>query len=121
MRSVPSKTKAESDYPQLVFRRVMRTEDNAVNYSRERIEIEIIGLRSSAAKGDSLIEIIRTVIVKEFSAQTKTWGKYDAGGTPDPNGGLRLHCQYLSTTEGFSSELDEKAHVLLFLFAFVRA
>lgn len=121
MRNTPSIGRTDADYPAIVFRRVTSSENNQVNYARERIEIEIIGLRSSSTVGDDTLESIREILLNHFSGIQRTWGKFLADGTADPTGGLRLHCNYISTVEGFSQELDEKAHILIFLFNYLRS
>lgn len=113
-------TSTESDYPFILFRRVTSSEDNQVNYAREQIELQVIGLRASATKGDSLLEEIREAILDEWMGTHKTFGAYTANGVADPTGGLRLRCQYLSTEEGFDADLQEKAHVLNFSFTYLR-
>jgi len=120
MRNVPSKTKADSDYPYIVFRSVTNLE-NQVQFARDRVEIEIIGLRSSANTGDDTLETVRNAVMNWFAWKQQTWGKFLEDGTTDPNGGLRLKCIYLSKVEGFSQELDEKSHIMLFLFTYMRA
>ncbi len=118
MRLEPT-TKTDAEYPEIVFRSVTQLE-NQVQYVRERVEIEIIGLRSSTTTGEAKLEQIRTAIMDEFPWQTKTWGKYAADGTPDPNGGLRLQCMFINKVEGFNSEFDEKVYILMFLFTYLR-
>jgi hypothetical protein len=119
MRNSPSKTKADSDYPYIVFRSVT-TMENSVQFVRDRVEIEIIGLRSSATTGDDALETIREAIMNYFAWEQKTWGKFNADGTPNPSGGLRLKCIPISKVEGFNQELDEKVHILMFLFNYTR-
>lgn len=119
-RGTPSQTRAESDYPWIIFRRITNTENNQVRYSRERIEVEIIGLLSSATKGDDLLETIQTAIRDHFSGLSDRWGAYNEDGTPDPDGGLPMKGIYLSTIEDFTEDPHEKAQVMIFLFAFLR-
>lgn len=120
MRSDVDAARQEGNYPIVVFRRVVSTEDNSVRAAQERIEIELIGLQSSAAKGDDLLEQIREAIIDHFEGKRMTWGKFDADGNPDPDGGLRMSARYVNTAEGFSEDLDEKIQILLFDFSFIR-
>lgn len=121
MRNVPSATKSDAEYPWCIFRRVTESEDNQVNYDRARIEIELVGLRSSATKGDDLLEQMKDIVKDYFKNQTKTWGQFQEDGTPDATTGLRMKGIYLSGTEGFSGELDEKVHLLIFSFNYLRS
>ena len=120
MRSDVDSSRQEGSYPIVIFRRIINTEHNRVRAAQERIEIELIGLQSSAAKGDDLLEQIREAIIDYFAGKRLTWGKFDASGNPDPNGGLRMTARYVNTVEGFSEEMDEKVQILLFDFSFVR-
>lgn len=120
MRSDVDAARQEGSYPLVIFRRVINTEQNDVRLSQERIEIELIGLQSSAAKGDDLLEQIREAIIDHFAGKRMTWGKYDDSGNPDPSGGLRMTARYVNTVDGFSEEMDEKVQILLFDFSFVR-
>lgn len=121
MRSDVDALRQENSYPIVIFRRVVSTEHNSVRVAQERIEIELIGLQSSATKGDDRLEQIRETIMNYFAGKRLTWGKYDANGNPDPSGGLRMTARYVNTVDGFSEELDEKVQIMLFDFSFVRA
>lgn len=120
MRSSVNATRSESAYPFVVFRRVSGTEDNQVRAADERIEIEAIGLRSSANVGDDKLEQIRDALIDHFAGKHKTYGKFDANGNADPTGGLKLSARYVNTVEGFSDDLEEKVQILLFDFAYIR-
>ena len=120
MRSDVDALRKEGSYPIVIFRRVINTEQNDVRIAQERIEIELIGLQSSATKGDDALEQIREAIMNYFAGKRVTWGKYDANGAPNPNGGLRMTARYVNTVDGFSEEMDEKVQILLFDFSFVR-
>jgi hypothetical protein len=120
MRSDVDALRQEGSYPIVIFRRVINTEQNKVHVAQERIEMELIGLQSSATKGDDRLEQIRETIINYFAGKRMTWGKYDANGTPNPNGGLRMSAHYVNTVDGFSEEMDEKVQILLFDFSFVR-
>lgn len=120
MRGEVDALRKEGSYPIVIFRRVVSSERNDVRAAQERIEIELIGLQSSASKGDDLLEKIREAIIDYFEGKRMTWGKFDANGTPDPNGGLRIAARYVNTIEGFSEEMDEKVQILLFDFSFIR-
>jgi hypothetical protein len=120
MRSDVDALRQESSYPIVIFRRVISTEHNGVRVAQERIEIELIGLQSSATKGDDRLEQIREAIINYFAGKRLTWGKFDANGNADPSGGLRMTARYVNTVDGFSEELDEKVQILLFDFSFVR-
>lgn len=116
-----SATRAEDDYPWLIFRRTTNGEDNQVNYSRARIEMELVGQSTSAEKGDDLLEQINYALRDAFGGKVKTWGKYTANGAADPNGGLRLRCFYMDTVEGVERETKEKWQIVIFIFTFLRA
>lgn len=120
MRSEVDAMRKEGTYPIVIFRRVVSSERNDVRAAQERIEIELIGLQSSAAKGDDFLERMREAIIDHFEGKRRTWGKFDAEGNPDPTGGLRMAARYVNTIEGFSEELDEKVQILLFDFSFIR-
>jgi len=121
MRSVPSATKADADYPYVVFRRISRTELTQVSYDRERIEIEVIGLQGSATKGDELLEGMENALIDRFGGKSGRWGAFTTDGTPDPTGGLPMKGIYLTSNDGYTGELHEKSRVLVFLFAYLRA
>jgi hypothetical protein len=118
MRNEPP-NKTDADYPAIVFRTVTQME-NQVQYVRERVEIELIGLQSSETTGEELLEQLREAVMNAFAWQTKTWGKFTADGTPDPTGGLRLQCSFVSKVEGFNKDFDEKVYILLFFFTYLR-
>ena len=120
MRGSPSRQKLETDYPFLVFRRVREAEDNQVKYAEDRYEFELIGLRSSAAVGDDLLETVKDAVKDYFMGKTRTWGAFSPTGTPYPTQGVRASAHYQGCTEGFSPELTEKAHLLSFAFRYVR-
>lgn len=120
MRNSPT-TKTDAEYPWIVFRRITESENNQVNYSRNRIEIEVIGLRSSATKGDDLLEQIKDIIKDYFKDQTRTWGQFTSTGTPDAATGLRMKGIFMNAVEGFNQDMDEKAHILVFLFTYLRS
>lgn len=112
--------KVDANYPYIVFRTVNNFEDNQIRYTRERIEIELIGLRSSATKGDDLLQQIRDLIKDHFMGKRKTFGKFTSAGVADPSGGLLLKSVYINTVEGFDESLKEKAHIMIFIFTTVR-
>lgn len=113
--------RTEANYPWIIFRRVTEGENNFVEYAGERFEIEIIGLRSSATKGDTLLEQIKDAIKDHFKGTHKTIGKYTANGTADPTGGLKVRARYFDTVEGFDETLEEKAHIMIFFFTYIRS
>lgn len=113
-------SKAESDYPWVIFLRSESSEDNQIRYARERIDIALIGLQSSPTKGDALLEEMRVTLVNHFAGKHKRWGQYEEDGTPDPDGGLRMFCQYLNTVEAFDGDLEEKMQILSFVFTYIR-
>lgn len=110
----------DGSYPFIVFRSVNNFEDNQINYTRERVEIELIGLRSSPTKGDDLLQQMRDLIKDHFMGRFKTIGKFTANGAADPNGGLKVKAVYINTVEGFDESLKEKAHIMIFIFTAVR-
>lgn len=120
LRPEVSETRSESDYPWLIFRRVSESEDNQVQYQRERIEIELIGLHASATKGDDLLEQIKDAIKDHFMGKRKTWGKFDENGNADANGGEKLKAFYVDTVDGYSEGLDEKYQIMIWIFTRVR-
>jgi len=121
MRLNPDSAKSEADYHWIVLRRVTAAEDNRIRYRGERYEIELLGLRSSATKGDDALEAMQDIVIDHFSGKVKTFGKFTADGTPDPTGGLKLKVRYIDTAEGFDQEFDEKAHILMFMVHHVRS
>ena len=120
VRIQPSSSQSEDDYPWLIFRRVTG-EENKVRYSRERFEIELIGLQSSATKGDDRLELIRNALLDHFGEKIKTWGKFDADGIADANGGLRMKAVCIDTVDMSEVETKEKVQILMFAFTHVRA
>lgn len=121
MRLSSDSAKSESDYHWIVLRRVTAAEDNRIRYRGERYEIELLGLRSSATKGDDALEAMGSILVDHFAGKVKTFGKFSADGTPDPSGGLKLKCRYIDTAEGFDETMEEKAHILMFMVHHVRS
>lgn len=121
LRNEVDEARDEGSYPIVVFRRVTSPEDNQVKFASARIEIELIGLVSSATKGDDLLEQAREAIIDHFAGKHATWGKFEADGTADPDGGLRMKAVYVDTVDGFSEELDEKIQLVLFDFSYLRA
>lgn len=119
-RLSPSSLRDEADYPWLVFRRVRNAENNQVKYARVEVEIEAIGLRSSAAKGDDLLEEIREALIDHFAGKRKTWGKFTVAGDADPDGGLLMTAEYQDTVEGYDEKTQEKYHTLTFSFTYLR-
>lgn len=120
VRIQSSSMQSEDDYPWIIFRRVI-LEENDVRYSRERYEIELIGLQSSGSKGDDLLEEIRNALVDHFAGKLKTWGKFTADGTAEPDGGLKMKSVYLDSVDMSEFETKEKVHLLMFAFTHVRA
>ena len=110
MRNTPDRL-----YPFVVFRRITSSE-NVVRYVRERVEIEVIAARSQEA----LLDDIRDALLAEFAGQQKTWGQFTSDGVPDPETGLRMRCLHVSTVEGYSNDLQEKTHIHIFLFSYIR-
>ncbi len=109
-----------SDYPWVIFRRSLLTENNVVHLVADQFEIEIIGIRASSTVGDDKLEVIRETLIDHFAGKHKTWGQFQADGTPDSTTGLRMRCRYNGMREGYSSDLYEKSHILTFSFTFVR-
>ncbi|MDB5344262.1 MAG: hypothetical protein JWP89_2639 [Schlesneria sp.] len=120
MRNTIDSGKAPATYPWIIFRRITESENNQIRYSRERFEIEIIGLRSSPTKGDGLIEQIKDAIKDHFAGKLKTFGKFTSEGMADPDGGLKLKSFYSDTTEGYDVTLTEKAKIMVFFFSYIR-
>lgn len=120
MRNTVSSEKDEADYPWVIFRRITESEDNRIPYARERFEIEIIGLRSSATKGDAILEPIKNAIKDHFKGTIKTIGKFTADGTPDPDGGIRVKSRYVDTVEGYDQTLKEKSLIMIFFLSYIR-
>ncbi len=120
VRIQPSSSQSESDYPWLIFRRVT-WEENKVRYSRERFEIELIGLQSSPTKGDDLLELIKNALIDHFAGRVKTWGKFAEDGTVDTDGGLRMKAVFIDTVDMSEHETKEKVQILMFAFTHVRA
>jgi hypothetical protein len=119
MRPTVDGQKRDSDYPWLIFSEVTENEDK-VRYARHRYEIEIIGLRNSATKGDALLRQVRGILMDHFNYKRKTWGKFAADGTPDANGGVLATCSYAGSINGFDESTVEKRYILSLVFAFVR-
>lgn len=119
-RNTPPSDRQESNYPYLLFRRVTASEDNDVDYARERIEIEAVGLFSSATVGDDRLEDIREALASHFSGRRRTIGQFRADGTPDAAEGVTVACNYVSTVEGFDEDYQEKAHIHIFIFHLLR-
>lgn len=115
-----SSTKSPDDYPWIIFRRITETENNIVPYVRERVEIEIIGLRGNAEKGDELIEQVKDAIKNHFKGKLKTYGKFTEDGAADPTGGLRLKCRYESTIDDHETSLTELSQIMIFFFSAIR-
>lgn len=120
VRIEPDSARPEADYPWILFRVARHEEDDQVRYVKGTVEITLIGLRSSAAKGDTLLEELRTLLIDHFSGKRKTWGKFDADGNADPSGGLRMGCAYRDTVEAVDDTLNEKLYVLVMDFAYAR-
>jgi len=121
MRLTPDSLMAESDYHWIILRRVTAVEDNRVRYRGERYEIELLGLRSSATKGDDALEAMQDILIDHFAGKVKTFGKFTSNGTADPSGGLKLKVRYIDTAEGFDETMEEKAHILMFMVHYVRS
>ncbi len=119
MRETVNGTRPESDYPWIIFSEITENEDK-VNYARHRYEIEIIGLRNSATKGDALLRGIRDILLDHFKHKRKTWGKFDEDGNADADGGVLATCSYGGSINGFDEAVTEKRYLLTFVFAFVR-
>jgi len=119
-RSTVSSARAESDYPWIIFLWSESSEDNRVRYVREKIEIALIGLQSSPTRGDALLEEMRVALIDHFAGKRRRWGKFDEDGAADPDGGLLMGCEYVSTAEAFDGNLEEKMHILSFTFTRVR-
>jgi hypothetical protein len=119
MRQTVDQERAESDYPWIIFSEITENEDQ-VNYARHRYEVEIIGLRNSATKGDALLREIRGILLDHFKCKHRTWGKFDADGNADPSGGVKAKCSYGGSINGFDEGMVEKRYLLTFVFAFVR-
>ncbi len=111
----------DENYPYILFRSVNDAEDNQVNHQAERVEIEVIGLRSSPAVGDDLLVRIRDIIKDHFQGKQKTWGKFDQDGGALPNGGLKMRCHYINAVPGFDNLLKEKVWIMMFRFSTIRA
>ncbi len=109
------------DYPWIVIGRVVKTEQNTVQRARERMMFAGIGLLRNVAKGDDLIEQLMTDLQNWFQGTHKTIGKYTSTGGADPTGGLRVACEYINTTDGFSDSEEEKVQLAEFAFAYNRA
>jgi hypothetical protein len=120
-RLSPSSERAEDDYPWLVFRLAKQTEDDPIRYATATVEIAVIGLRSSAAKGDDLLESIRGKLIDHFAGKRKTWGQFQEDGSPDDAQGLRMSCAYQDTVEALDATLMEKFYIMVFNFAYLRA
>jgi hypothetical protein len=122
MRNSVSSTKSESAYPYVLFRRITSSENNQVRVAGERFEIEAIGLRSSGQSGDDTLEAIRTALLNAYvTGKGAKWGAYDEDGTPNPSQGVGLKCHYISTVEGYSEDFEEKSHIHIFRFTFLRS
>lgn len=111
--------KDPADYPWVIFSRASETGDNKVGYTRDRYVIEVIGLLYDADKGDALLEQVKGILKRFFRGKMKTIGKYTAAGVADPNGGLKLACEYINTVEGYDHEDREKMHMLQFAFSYL--
>jgi hypothetical protein len=103
--TLPQRT--DSEYPYILFRRVMESEATDISYSRQRFEFEVVGLRSSKTKGDALLEQIKDIIKDHFSGLKMI-------------GGIRMWGLYIDTMEGFDDTLEEKAYLIQFAFHSVR-
>jgi len=119
LRNRPSATKKSTEYPYIVFRRVTKSQ-NKVRYTRERVEVEIIGLQADSKVGDDMLEQIEEILITYMDDTTKKWGQFTSSGTPDSTQGLGMTCRHISSVEGYSPEMDEKAHILIFAFYYLR-
>jgi hypothetical protein len=106
-------------YPWVVFRRITSSEHNRVRLARERWEIELIGSLSEAG-ADDLLQAAQEALLDHFAGKHRTWGSFTPEGEESDNG-LRMKCLHVSTVELIDDALAEKAHVLIFLFTYVRA
>lgn len=120
VRIQPSSSQSDDDYPWVIFRRLVSEEDNQVRYAKERFEVVLVGRISSASKGDDLLEEMREALIDHFAGKTQTWGKFEADGSVDADGGLKMKAVYLETVESAETDIAEKAQVLTFAFTHVR-
>lgn len=110
-----------ADYPWVIIGRAVKTEQNQVNNARERIMFATIGLLRDEDVGDDLLEQMQSDLENHFQGKHKTIGKFTAVGAADPTGGLRVKCEYLNTTDGFSDNEEEKVQIGEFAFGYIRA
>lgn len=109
------------DYPWLVIGRIVKTEHSTVQRARERMGFAAIALLRHATKNDDLLETMMTDLQDHFQGTHKTIGKFDEDGTPNANVGLRVACEFINATDGFSENEEEKVQIGEFAFAYNRA
>ena len=105
---------SEDDYLWLIITRIIRTEENDTGWTRDRLQLELIGLLRSANVGDDNLEAAAKILKNHFIGKHITIGKFSATGTAEPNGGLRVKCEYIDTVDGFTADVREKSLILQF-------
>lgn len=105
-------------YPFVIFRRITSSEDNQVRYARERWEIEVIGRLTSPTAGDDTLQAIHDALLDHFAGKHRTIGSYTSDGVAASDTGIRTKVTHINTIEMIEGE--EKAHLLIFLFHYVR-
>ena len=116
-----SATRDPSAYPAVIFRRITSSEDNRVRYARERWEIEVIGQLTNPDTGDDALEAIKESLLEQFAGKHRTFGAFDSDGTENPYTGLRMKCFHVNTLEFIDEDIDEKAHIHIFVFTYIRS
>ncbi len=104
----------EDDYPWIIITRIIRTEENDTAWTRDRLQVEMIGLLRSADKGDDFLESVGKIIKNHFIGKHKTIAKFLENGTADPTGGMRVKTEYINTVDGFTQDVREKSLLLEF-------
>ncbi len=109
----------KSDYPFVLFRRITSSEDNRIRYARERIEIEVVGRHLDPNAGDDQVEAICDAILRAFAGKHRTWGKFNADGTPNNAIGLRMRCRHINTIP--DNDDEEVAQLIILMFTYIRS